>query len=205
MKKLLVFLALTCLFASTASAINDSGANSLGVYFDPNFDTNCVEYISATPFTMYFVVANCTEEIIGGFEFAWAFDPEPVGQYFILGTVLPPNALNIGDSNNLIVGIGAPYPTDVGTVLVEFSLMILAPGILADITIGPSTPASIPGNAAFVSGDSELFAMNYSTVDGTFVTIDNQGWVRPGVGTVGCPAPIAVEDASWGSVKALYN
>jgi len=206
MKKLLVFLALTSLFATTAFAINDSGDNSLGVYFDaPDFNMNCIDYAVSIPFNMYFVLANCTEEVVGGFEFAWALDPEPVGQYFILGTILPPSSLNIGDNNNLIVGIGEPYYTEAATVLVEFNIMILSPGIFADITVGPSTPASIPLNAAFVSGDSVLFPMNYSTVDGTFVTVDYQGWVRPGVGTIGCPAPIAVEDASWGSVKSLFN
>jgi hypothetical protein len=206
MKKLLVFLALTSLFATTAFAINDTGENSLGVYFDaPEFNTNCIDYAVSTPFNMFFVLANCTEEVIGGFEFAWALDPEPVGLYFILGSICPPSSLNIGDNNNLIVGIGEPYYTQAATVLVEFSMMILVPGISADIPVGPSSPASIPLNAAFVSGNSELFAMNYSTLDGTFVTLDNQGWVRPGVGTIGCPAPIAVEDASWGSVKALFN
>jgi len=206
MKKLLVFLALTSLFATTAFAINDTGENSLGVYFDaPDFNMNCLEYQVSVPTNMYFVLANCTEEIIGGFEFAWAFDPDPAGMYFILGTVLPPNALNIGDDHNFIVGIGSPYPSDVATVLVDMSLLFLAPGIIADITVGPSTPASIPGEAAFVSGNSELFAMNFSTFDGEFVTRDNLGWVRPGVGAIPCPAPIAVEDASWGSLKAMYK
>jgi len=206
MKKLIVILALTCLTTSMAYAINDSGDNSLGVYFDaPEFNVNCLDYQTSVPSNMYFVLANCTEELIGGFEFGWAFDPDPAGMYFILGTVLPPNALNIGDDQNFIVGIGSPYPSDVATVLVEMSLLFLAPGIIADITVGPSEPASIDGEAAFVSGNSELFAMNYSTFDGVFVTRDVLGWVRPGVGAIPCPGPIAVEDQSWGNVKAMYK
>jgi hypothetical protein len=154
---------------------------------------------------MYFVLADCSEAAVGGYEFAWALSPDPVGQYFVLGLILPPNALNIGDNNNLIVGIGDPLVTEAATVLCTFSLMILTPGIMADITVGPSTPASIPGETAFVSGESILFPMNYSTFDGEFVTRDNQGWVRPGIGTIGCPAPIAVEKESMGSVKALFR
>ena len=204
MKKLLVLLTLTC-FASSAFAINDTGTNSLGVYFDPDFSTNCVEYVAATPFNMYFVMANCSEEAVGGFEFAWAMDPDPVGQYFVLATILPPDALNIGDNFNLIVGIGAPYLTDTATVLVQFSMMVLTPGITADITVGPSVPASIEGETAFVSGESVLFPMNYSTFDGEFVTRDAEGWVRPGIGNIGCPAPIAIEKQSWGNVKALFQ
>ena len=206
MKKLIVILALTCFTTSMAFAINDTGDNSLGVYFDaPDFNQNCLDYAPSAPANMYFVLANCTEDIIGGFEFGWAFDPDPAGLYFILSTVLPPNALNIGDDNNFIVGIGAPYPTDVATVLVDMSLLFLAPGIMADVTVGPSVPASIDGEAAFVSGNSELFPLNYSTFDGEFVTRDNLGWVRPGVAAIPCPAPIAVEESSWGSLKAMYK
>ena len=206
MKKLIAILALTCLTTSMAFAINDDGVNSLGVYFDaPGFNSNCLDYTPSVPANMYFVLANCSEDIIGGFEFGWNFDPDPAGLYFILGTILPPNALNIGDDHNFIVGIGAPYPTDVATVLADMSLLFLAPGIAADLTVGPSVPASIPGEAAFVSGNSELFPMNFSTFDGELVTRDSQGWVRPGVGAVPCPGPIAVEDQSWGNVKSLYR
>jgi hypothetical protein len=204
MKKLIVLLALTC-FASSAFAINDEGTNSLGVYFDPEFNVNCIDYAPASPFNMYFVMANCSVPAIGGFEFAWALDPDPVGQYFILSTILPPDALNIGDNNNLIVGIANPIPTDAATVLVTFSLMVLSPGVTADITVGPTVPASIEGETAFVSSDNELYAMNYSTFDGEFVTRDALGWVRPGIGTIGCPAPIAVEKSTMGSVKALFR
>jgi hypothetical protein len=204
MKKLIVLLALTCL-TSSAFAINDTGTNSLGVYFDPDFNMNCIDYTPAVPFPVYFVMANCSEAVVGGYEFAWAMTPDPVGQYFVLATLLPPDALNIGDNFNLIVGIGVPLITEAATVLVEFSMMVLTPGVMADITVGPSTPASIPGETAFVSGESILFPMNYSTFDGEFVTRDPQGWVRPGIGTIGCSAPIATEKESWGSVKALFK
>jgi hypothetical protein len=206
MKKLIVLLALTCLTSSMAFAINDSGENSLGVYFDlGTFNVNCLDVAASVPANMYFVMANCTEPTLAGFEFGWAFDPDPVGQYFVLASILPPESLNIGTDQNLIVGIGSPIPTDAATVLVEFQLLFLAAPIMADITVGPSVPASIPGESAFVSGDQVLMPMNYSTFDGEFVIRDSQGWVRPGVGTLGCPAPIAVEEASWGSVKALYQ
>lgn len=207
MKKLILFLALTSLLiGSQASAILDDGPNSLGVYFDaPTFETNCVDFSPTVPFEMYFVLANCTEELIGGFEFSWAFDPDPAGLYFILNTTLPPNALNIGDNSNFIVGIGSPYPTSEATVLVWMQIMFVAPVVEANITVGPSVPASIPGYTAFVSGNSELFTMNFSTVDGVYVEVDDQGWVRPGVARTPCPGPIAVEQAPWGTVKALYK
>lgn len=207
MKKLLVLVALTSLMiGSQAFAILDDGDNSLGVYFDAGtFEVNCYDPIPNVPFTMYFVLANCTEDILGGFEFSWTFDPDPVGTYFTLNTLLPPNALNIGDSNNFIVGIGTPYPTSEATVLVEMSLLFVIAPLEAYVTLGPSIPASIEGRAAFVSGESVLFPMNFSTVDGVNVIVDEMGWVRPGVARIPCPGPIATEKAAWGSVKALFK
>ena len=207
MKKLLLLLALTSLMiGSQAFAILDDGQNSLGVYFDAGtFEVNCYDPIPNVPFSMFFVLANCTEDIIGGFEFAWEFDPDPAGTYFTLGTILPPNALNIGDNNNFIVGIGSPYETNEATVLVEMQILFVVPPAEAFVTVGPSTPASIPGSAAFVSGESVLFSMRYSTVDGVNVIVDEMGWVRPGLGRIPCPGPIATEKASWGNVKALYK
>ena len=84
-------------------------------------------------------------------------------------------------------------------------MLFIVPPAEAFVTVGPSTPASIPGNAAFVSGESVLFPMNYSTVDGVYVVIDDQGWVRPGLARIPCPGPIATEKAAWGSVKALFK
>jgi hypothetical protein len=208
MKKLIVLLALTSLFTSNiAFAISDTGENSLGVYFDfDTFEVNCYDPIPSVPASMYFVMANCTQATIGSFQFSWMLDPDPIGQYLSLGQVLPQGALNLGTENNLIVGMGVPLVTGSATVLVESSIMWLA-HVVADITVGPSTPSSIPGNAVFNDGidPSLLFTMNFATVDGTNTIIDAEGWVRPGVGSLGCVGPVLNEELSWGGVKALYR
>jgi hypothetical protein len=209
MKKLVVFLALVSMgISSLAFGIMDQGENSLGVYFDAGtFEVNCIDPPVLEPFSMFFVMANCTQSSIGGFEFAWDLDPDPVGDYIVLSALLPPNSLNIGDNKNLIVGVGLPLVTGPATVLVEFQLLVLTPDFLANITVGPVDPPSIPFNTAFVDGNdpSILIPMTYSTLDGNGVTIDPEGWVRPGIGSFGCPGPVAVEQASWGSLKALFK
>lgn len=209
MKTQIVLLSLAVLFiGNTAFAILDTGPNSLGVYFDfGTFEQNCIDPPYVEPFTLYFVMANCTQSSIGGFEFSWAMDPDPGAMVIIIGVLLPPNSLNIGDNNNFIVGLGSPLATGPATVLVELTLLNLLPDLAAHLTLGPVTPASIPGQTAFVDGidTSILLPMNYSTLDGVNVVLDEMGWVRPGVGRLSCPAPVAVEQTPWGSVKALFK
>ncbi len=209
MKKRIVLLSLAALFiGNTALAIVDTGENSLGVYFDAGtFEENCIDAPYLEFFSMFFVMANCTQPSIGGFEFAWAIDPDPAGQVLIVSAVLPLQALNIGDNFNFIVGLGTPLATGPATVLVELQLFSVIPDLMGHITLGPVTPSSIPGRTAFVDGiDYEiLLPMNYSTLDGVIVNLDNNGWVRPGVATFSCPGPVAIEQSSWGSVKALFN
>jgi hypothetical protein len=209
MKKLTMFLALGSLcFSNLAFGILDQGENSLGVYFDPGtFEMNCTDAPYAVPFSMYFVMANCTQSSIGGFEFAWAIDPEPSQPVIALAVVLPQFALNIGDNFNFIVGLGEPLVTGPATVLVEVQLLNLAQDLDSFITVGPVNPSSIPGQTAFVDGIDHdiLLPMNYSTLDGVNVNLDENGWVRPGIGMFSCPGPVAVEPSPWGSVKALFN
>jgi len=209
MKKRIVLISLAGLvLGNLAFAIVDTGPNSLGVYFDAGtFEQNCIDPPYLVPFTMYFVMANCTQTFIGGFEFSWAMDPDPAGQVIIMGLLLPMYAINIGDQYNFLVGLGTPLGTGPATVLVELMLFNLLPDLMAHITVGPTTPSSIPGRAAFVDGiDLDiLLPMNYSTLDGVNVVLDDNGWVRPGVGRLSCPAPVAIENSAWGSVKTLYR
>ena len=74
------------------------------------------------------------------------------------------------------------------------------------VRLGPTTPATIPGRCAIADGVDPgwLAPLEFSTVDGIDVTVDPEGWTQPGVASIGCPAPIATENQTWGGVKALY-
>lgn len=208
MKRILLFSLASLVLSNMAFALSDTGANSLGVYFDPgSFDQNCIEAPFVEVFSMFFVIANCTQSTIGGFEFSWATEPDFTGQVIVLSPILPLQALNIGDNYNFIVGLGTPLATGPATVLVELQLLNIVTDLAAHIRVGPTTPASIPGHTAFVDGidNSILLPMTYSTLDGVDVTLDEFGWVSPGVGTFSCPGPVAIEPSSWGSVKTLYR
>ncbi len=207
MKRIVALFAI-CLGASTSFALIDDGINSLGAYFDADGNINCLAPTPGQPFNLYWILANPVVENLGGFEFAWAFAPEVVPAPFILNAFIPPNALNIGTNYNLIVGLGAGLITTEATTLVTFNMMVLA---LVDpetyITVGPATPPSIPGHAATNDFDNpaDITPMNFSTVDGVNVIINELGWVVPGVAKMSCPGPMATETATWGDVKALFR
>jgi hypothetical protein len=207
MKKLLLALSLVAMMAGSAFAFLDDGVNSLGVYFDsPVFEQSCFTPTAFVPFNVYFVLANPEFNNLGGFEFGWRFEPLLTG--FILATNLPSGALNIGTNNNLIVGLGTGLITSEATVLVNFQIMAsVVPTSPTWVQVGPAQPASLPLHAAFndFNNPANIIPMNFSTVNGQSITVNPQGWVVPGLGSLFCPGPVATESATWGSVKALFE
>jgi hypothetical protein len=208
MKKLLLALSLVAMMAASASAIVDNGTSSLGVYFNNTGDINCFAPTPATPFNAYFIMASPAVQNMGGFEFAWRFSPAVVPAPFILATTLPAQALNIGTSSNFIVGLGGGLVTSEATVLVTLNMMVLA-AVAPEtyVQVGPASPASIPGHAAFndFNNPADIRPMNFATVDGVNVTVDGNGWVTPGVAKMSCQGPIATETQTWSGVKALFQ
>ena len=195
------------LAAGSSFALNDDGENSLGVYFDEGtFEQNCTEYQALETLSMYFVLANCTQATISGFEFAWDFDPPMLTSYVIDDVSLPPGALSIGTNHNFIVGLTA-YATAQATVLARIDFRVLTDGLNAYITAGPADPPSIPGHAVIADGANPglLIPLDFSTVDDVNVIVDPDGWVRPGIGCLGTNGPVATAPTTWSNVKALYR
>jgi hypothetical protein len=207
MKKVAILLALS-MIASSAFALVDTGTSSLGIYFDNAGNTNCSAPAPFTPFNLYFIIANPTVSNMGGFEFQWRFDPAPAAPPIITAFTLPPLALNIGTNYNVIVGLGGGLITSEATVVATAG-MILTAAMPANtyIQVGPATPASHPGHAAYnnFNNPAEIIDMNFSTVNGTTVIIDGNGWVIPGVAKMSCDGPVATEPTTWSGVKALFQ
>jgi hypothetical protein len=207
MKKFAILLALS-MIASSAFAIVDHGTSSLGFYFDNTGDVNCFAPTPFVPFTAYVIIANPTVSNMGGFEFSWRFNPQPAAPPIITAFTLPPQALNIGTNNNVIVGLGGGLLTSEATVICSIS-MIATAAIPADtyIQVGPATPASHPLHAAYnnFANPAEIVDLNFSTVDGVQNVINAQGFVVPGVARMACAGPIATETETWSGVKALFQ
>jgi hypothetical protein len=203
-----IVLALTlCLTTGSAFALMDDGISSLGIYFDSTGDYNCAAPAPFVPFNLYFIIARPEVANMGGFEFAWRFEPAPTVMPIITALTLPPNALNIGTDYNLIVGLGSGLITTEATIVATANLILLS-AIPPDtyLQAGPATPASHPLHAAYNNFDdpAQIIDLNFSTVDGVNVVIDAAGWVVPGVFRFSCPG-IALESETWSGVKALFE
>ena len=207
MKKFAILLALS-MIASSAFALVDDGTSSLGFYFDNAGDTNCSAPAPFVPFQAYFIVANPEVANMGGFEFAWRFAPAPAAMPIIQNFVLPPQALNIGTNFNIIVGLGNGLVTSEATVLVRIDMILLsAMDPETYVQVGPATPASHPGHAAYnnFADPAQIINMNFATVNGIDNTVGLDGWVVPGVAKMSCPGPVATESETWSGVKALFQ
>jgi len=209
------------------------GTNTLGCYFDDDgvFEdgqelVNEQEYSMNSPFTLRFVLSDCSQLSIGGFEFAWRFDPEPTGAYFIIGSSLPPGALNIGTTTNFIVGLGTPLiMADQHMQLATVTILPTFQGEELDIQVSQSSPSSIPGppdeHGYCVFNDGEdpglLLIMAYATVDLAEATYTQVEAGLPGpagdlffvdtpLAHVGAePGPVATEARTLSDIKAIFR
>ncbi len=194
------------LVASPALAILDDGINSLGVYFDSDGNIDCLDPPTLfVTHNMYFIVAHPTPANLSGYEFAWRFDPPIEASAIVMETVLPPGAMNIGKENSLLVSFANGLVTAEATVLARCTFILLdTVPTETYITVGPATPARLPGHAAILGAmEPGLTVMALRENGGA---IDAEGWAVPGVASLDClPHGEPVDPATWGGIKALYR
>jgi len=197
MRRFVFCLALLVL-AGTALA----GDNRLGIYFDEDeWTENCHEFAPLDVFDTYFVFRNSTVDALGGFEFAWRLAPDPGAQVLVIALQLPPGAGELFDEYyNLIVGLGQPLIAADGPVVLARATLMAMAAFEADLQLGPTTPATIPGHAAFNDfyEPSNVQPMTFAG------DVDDEGWTTPGVARLG-DCTVADEATAWGGVKALFR
>lgn len=192
----------------SATASTEVAANCLGAYFDGAGRTTCLVPTPYEPFTVYWVLTDPAVATLGGYEFAWMIVPSPEITPFILEMVLPEGAINAGGVDNLLVRLPHGLMAASATVLARYSLMLVAPADpRTHLTGGPARPATLHGRALVRdhADPNRVVPMNFSTVDGEAVVVDDTGWVVPGLARLACPGPVEVEELSWSRVKALFR
>lgn len=120
MRKLLV-LTLALLLAGSAFAIIEPDDNVLGLYFDLNADEVCA--LGVSPYDsveLYLIYTNPTYSELYGFEAGLTME----GSAILLTNVFAnPQALNVGDNMNMIVGFGVPTVTTPATLLSTMEIL----------------------------------------------------------------------------------
>ena len=126
----------------------------------------------------------------------------PIGGIFMLSGALGAPGLNIGDVDNIalgylnyIVGFSAPVPVapSESIILVTFSFLNQN-AVPIEVTLNPAPGGSIPGQMVFLPDTPPILEQMFSssgTPDGTAFTFNG--------------VAVATEDATFGSVKALYR
>ncbi len=191
MRTLLTISILT-LLAGTAFA-QFPGDNLMGVFFsDTEFTQETTNIDSgAVPFNAYLVLVNATVGTVGGYECAIDFANPSI---FVLSVSGPNGWTNFGDNTNHLCGYQVPLPSEQpGTVLATLQLLYSVTDPV-EISLGPATPPSIPGDMAIANGANpdELIACPCLTADCVVATIWGDGVV-------------ATEDQTWSSVKSLFE
>lgn len=213
MKKLLIVVTAFVVFSMLASTVvvaEPTHPNEVGLYMTPDGYGATGTPLLGSPVLMYLVLTKPSEvdngdapyPTINAFEATLRFEPIPNNNLFLLGANLPPLSVDVGLRKYInegyldyVVGIDitSPVPvSDESVVLITFQFMNMAVAGF-NVYLEPTDRPSIPGQMAFQSIQGILEIMHPvsgSHVDPVFI--------------FGGEA-VAVENESFGSVKALYR
>jgi len=159
------------------------GESLVGLFFDDYFYENFVEMPDAGIVDAHLVLFNSMDQ--GGVS-GWECRLEIVGEMCqLVGSEIFGDFINVGDSPNFQVGLGTPMPWAEVMHLADFNLFLLEPYYEAFLLLVPITTPSIPGEMAFLGGDSqEIFPMYSATGTPEVASINGGGYVA-----VQAPAP----------------
>lgn len=194
MKKLLV-LVLAMAFAGSAFAIVDEDPNMVGMYFDMTADNYCADAAAYATIPAYLILTNPDFDALYGFEVGYETEG---GAINVLSTTFAnPQALDVGQPGNHIVGFGAPTTCEPATLLATLSVLYMeTAGAPVYFTLTGTEPSSNDmGLPTLLLAGGELITAGYSTIDGMYVATIN------GV----CEDIVATDEITFDGVKSLYR
>jgi hypothetical protein len=191
------------LWAAGAAAVSDPSPDHIGIYFDRNADNWGISMAPSVPFSAYVVITNPTQSTISGAAFQYRVRvPEGLeGLIFRLNEIRNPADVSCGVGclptdplEDFYVMVFEPaLPAAPAVVVMEWQFMLLA-SMSVELFLGPIDPVDFEGESP--SYESGGVATLLGPVFGS--------WDVP-LGYVNITPPLAVESASFGSVKALFR
>ncbi len=196
MKRLLT-LTILVTFLLSAGLANSQDVNSMGLFFDLQATTDCINAQVLTPYQtvpLYLMLFYPEFDTLFGFEAGYDIE----GPVSVLATQFAnPQALDVGSAGNHIVGFGEPTYTQVATLLATITLLYTS---------------SSQEEVCIV-----LHGSNPSSIDPLFPTVLMADGVEASIGVNNgvqgnCTASIingichvASEDTTWDALKTLYR
>jgi hypothetical protein len=216
---LFTVLALSLLLDPGSSIAEPTHPNEVGLYMTTDGYGATGTSVMGVPVTVYLVMTKPTDvetgepyQTLWGYALNLHFNPVPNNDLFFLGAVIPPLSVDIGrwkDINEGILEFVVAWSlyqdppvmvVDEAAVLTEFTFMNLSPGS-TEVTLGPVGAPSVGGELVFLGGGLPPYS------DEGFP----QRVMYPVGGSHDAPVfifngeAVAVENESFGSVKALYR
>ncbi len=177
--------------------------NALGLFYDSNASINEIEISPNSTHSLYLVLLNpVNEEFDGGgtrdVDYVWAFEcaVEPPGGDLLLDVAFPMPAVNLGSTDNMVVGYAEPISVSSqrSATLATFSVLTMGNSPVG-YRLVPASPASHSNTMAYIDAEDP----DDNIVDMVPVSGSHD---KP-VFTFGDYT--IEEDAKWGAVKALYR
>ena len=205
MKNLLFVAVVLTLLAPLTVSAEPTHPNEIGLYTTTDGTGPSGIYGLNYPLDVYLVLTKPTDpdtgipyDTVNAFECRLEFSP--AGNLFLLQSILPPTSINIGDVDHInegyleyIVGIGNDWPvTNESVVLIEFTFLHAAPGVI-EVFLAPTSYPYQPDTIVYQSEVGHLVPMY--PISGSF---DAPVFLFEG-------EAVAVENQSFGSLKALYR
>ena len=209
MKKMLFVVTALSLLNLSSAISEPTHPNEVGLYTTRDGYGPTGTFEVGSPVEVYLVLTKPIDLIGGGLphstvsSFECRLNFNPSGGLFLLGEILSPNGINIGDNSHLGDGYleyifaGDDMPVvDEAVVLIEF-LFLYNNASPVEVTLGPSSASSIPGEMAFLSRDFYP-DWNINVMHSVSGSHEAPVFIFNG-------EAVAVENESFGAVKALYR
>ncbi len=195
MKKMVLVIALAAIALTSVSAfaqVDPNYRDNIGIYLDENGDNNCAFLPINVPTNAYLVLSKLTATEVLGWEAKISFT-----NMFVLSFADRGQAVDIGSRpDEHVVGYAAPLPA-VGDAVVVADIQIMVNNTDPAYAFADEIYFSLLENGlpAYIDGASAGYSLHPA-----FGNVNDPMFIING----DC-APVAVEDASFGSVKSLFR
>lgn len=206
--KYLLLLLFVLLFPSLAQATIDPDPDQIGVYFDLEAETSCIDADVNVPFDAYIIITNPTSEV-SAFAFSLCLDVQPGMEVLIFrlshgwpvecGIDIHPVIYDECEGG-IIRGCSEPLPAGPGGMVVLTEQYMLLADMLVEFRLGPTyaydSAGSIVETPPYYAGpDEEIIPLGISSGDPALPVAQVNGDCRV----------VPVENATFGRVKGLYR
>jgi len=186
---------------SIYGAVPPPGDDVFGMYADDNFNDDASDenptfvFIELGVVQVFIYLTNVSAPTIGGYEFALAYDSS--GELpIVVDAGLPPYSFNVAPLPEYVVGLAVPMlPDEYGHAILATPVYFVYVSTPVYVSVTPTSMPMVPDQIIYIEFDDTSIWHAMHPASGNF--IDPIFAFNMGI--------VAVENATWTDVKALYR